>query len=51
MEEFILKFQNFLEQKTKSCNCVEVRAWSIWLDLLQEFLKVQKELEEKNYNI
>ena len=48
MEEFILKFQNFLEQKTKPCNCVEVRDWSIWLDLLQEFLEVQKELEEKN---
>lgn len=48
MEEFILKFQNFLEQNLKSEDFeIRMRA-EIALENLEEFLEVQKELEEKN---
>lgn len=44
MEELLLKFQNFLEQKEKE--------WVLCWDtkkFLNEFLETQKELEEKIY--
>lgn len=44
MEEFVLKFQNFLEQKEKEwVLCWETKKF------LNEFLETQKELEEKIY--
>lgn len=44
MEEFVLKFQNFLEQKEKELVlCQEMKKF------LNEFLETQQELEEKVY--
>ena len=51
MEEFILKYKNFLEQNLKSEDFETRMRSEIALENLEEFLKVQKELEEKNYNI
>lgn len=48
MEEFILKYKNFLEQNLKSKDFETRMRAKIALENLEEFMEVQKELEEKN---
>lgn len=50
MQEFILKYRNFLEQNLKSKDFETKIEAAISLKNLEEFLEVQKELEEKVYN-
>ena len=50
MQEFILKYRNFLEQNLKSKDFETKIEAEIRLKNLEEFLKVQNELEEKIYN-
>lgn len=50
MEEFILKYKNFLEQNLKSEDFETKMRAKIALENLEEFLETQQELEEKIYN-
>lgn len=50
MEEFILKYRNFLEQNLKSRDFETKMRAKIALENFEEFLEAQQELEEKIYN-
>lgn len=50
MEEFILKYKNFLEQNLKSEDLKTKMEVEISLKNFENFLEVQQELEEKIYN-
>ena len=48
MEEFILKYKNFLEHFLESSDYEVKMEWKISLKNLEKFIEVQRELEEKN---
>ena len=48
MEEFILKYKNFLEHFLESSDHEVKMEWKISLKNLEKFIEVQRELEEKN---
>lgn len=48
MEEFMLKYKNFLEQNLKSKDFETRMRAKIALENLEKFMEVQRELEEKN---
>ena len=50
MQEFILKYRNFLEQNLKSEDFETKIEAEISLKNFEKFLEAQQELEEKIYN-
>ena len=50
MQEFILKYKNFLEQNLKSRDFETKIEAEISLKNFEKFLEAQQELEEKVYN-
>lgn len=49
MEEFILKYKNFLNNFLESSDHEVKMEWEIALENLEKFIQVQRELEEKIY--
>lgn len=50
MEDFILKYKNFLKNYIESSDYEVSMEWKISLENFEKFIQVQRELEEKIYD-